>query len=328
MKTSSGHLELNLDLGSAMTVTLTDSLDEVTKTHTTKAGTADMIDIHIMCEENQIHIYVDNLKLDSLDGTNIDASEHGQVVEVEIESFDKNIEDIGYDITGYDPATTFNSPDLSPFIKIGCRDNFELICARVVDGFYDFIQVYTNSDFTEVKYLLANSIKKCHRTPAHSVMCNIVDMTWDPTPIGGSSAIEGAVCAEGVYMKLGSQCINKDAIDNDPDPVSHEAAEAICYETTDYLAQPKDIYQSIVLGVYAEFNEFPTFWVGLKKVGNAWAKPDGNKLQIEEEFWGPGEPGSGDCVIADSNIEYRHRTVNCEELHQVLGLKLSFLNLE
>ena len=38
---------------------------------------------------------------------------------------------------------------------------------------------------------------------------------------------------------------------------------------------------------------------------------------MEEEFWGPGEPSTGDCVIADSSIEYHHRSVDCQELHQV-----------
>ena len=168
----------------------------------------------------------------------------------------------------------------------------------------------------QVIYTLANSIKKCHRTPTHNVLCNIVGVPWSNTPLGGSSDQESVLCPEKSSVKLGSQCVSKDTVDNDP--VSFAAAQDVCQKITSHLHQPRNIYQSIVFGVYAEFREYPTFWIGLKKVGNIWVKPDGNQLKLEEEFWGPGEPSTGDCVIADRNIEYHHRAVDCSEHHQVL----------
>ena len=150
LKTSSGEIEL-IWLTSA-TITLNDSRNEEIKTADviTKKYNVEIIDIHIMCLENHIDIFVDNLKL--IGSISIDESINEHVMEVKIESFDDIIENIGYDIVGYDPKTTFEAPDLSPFMKIGCRNESVHGCARLVDGYYDFMQVYTNQDSTEVYY--------------------------------------------------------------------------------------------------------------------------------------------------------------------------------
>ena len=157
---------------------------------------------------------------------------------------------------------------------------------------------------------MADSVKKCHRTATHNVMCNIVDLVWDKTPVGGSEIF----CSDG-DIKLGKQCVNSDSLDFES--ATYSVAVTKCAEKLAHVQQPMDVYQSVVTGIYAESFEFDTIWVGIQKIAGNWVKPDGRILEVVEQFWGPEEPKDGDCVVADAKIDYQHRTVNCGEKHQV-----------
>ena len=164
-------------------------------------------------------------------------------------------------------------------------------------------------------YIIAHSETKCHRSPGHVVMCNIIDVSWDTTLIGGSSSVDRVLCEDG-EIKLGSQCVAQGA--SGKIKATHEEAEADCLVNKEHLIKPVDIYQSTLTGIYAEYIGLKTFWVGAKKIDDVWVKPDGRKLEVVQQYWGHQEPSEeGDCVISDSNIGYHHRAVDCKEFHKV-----------
>ena len=144
--------DLSVFIGKDISITVLDYHDGSEKSETISRNIliGETFDVHLMCEEFQYKVYFDNSKLMDGPSTLVDKLDH--VTDVEIEAFDDVVEHIGYDISGHDPTSTFTSPTLKSMGKLGCRNDFTLLCARPVPGFLNFIQTYENTEGTEVNF--------------------------------------------------------------------------------------------------------------------------------------------------------------------------------
>ena len=59
----------------------------------------------------------------------------------------------------------------------------------------------------------------------------------------------------------------------------------------------------------------PRIWIGVKTDPFSGKFVTQAGLELDERIadWAPGEPGSGDCVVADRSVGYKWKTASCVE---------------
>ena len=68
--------------------------------------------------------------------------------------------------------------------------------------------------------------------------------------------------------------------------------------------------------MYSQEKSVGSFWIGVQNINGSWIKSDGQLLSNYEVNLVNNET-DGDCIIADSTVNYLHRAVSCADPYQV-----------
>ena len=136
----------------------------------------------------------------------------------------------------------------------------------------------------------------------------------------GSSA--GSLCPAG-FKNVVKSCIEwpTGAL---PAKVSFSDAVASCTRTgmVFALTDPEtSLAFDLVLQEQFKGQSGLSFWLGFERAdaSQPWISVRGDRLPPVNRLWAPGQPSdSGNCLIADQELGFKLRAVNCQDAHSVL----------
>ena len=81
-----------------------------------------------------------------------------------------------------------------------------------------------------------------------------------------------------------------------------------------------------MFSVYAIEQNIGSYWIGVTRTNGVWIKTDGRILE-DTELSLEDNNDEGDCMIADSENEFKPKIVSCTEEYQVCMLYVTYNSL-
>ncbi len=153
----------------------------------------------------------------------------------------------------------------------------------------------------------------CYDMPRGSVRCvpiggKALDNTLEG---GGPDGLGTSTCPAG-YNYLGKVCYNATVYNAIfPDAKKKCGLDEVVYYPTDVLQN--HIFRNAMMNKFTAAGH--SIWIGVSKdpFTGVFITQAGDTVDERLADWAPGEPSTGDCVVADRTLGYRWRTSSCVE---------------